>query len=198
MQVEGGTTRKRLDVRETAQGLFVVMLLAGGCGTSSQPVVPYDLRFIDAMVVHHQAAIDMSLPAESSALRAELKDFARKVVADQSREVELMKGWREQWYPGKPETPTIMGMPGMESSMRGMDPRHMQGLKGDAYDRMYVNMMIPHHQGAIVMAEDALTKSQRPEIRKLAQSIIDAQSAEIDMMNGWKATWAQAESMPGM
>jgi uncharacterized protein (DUF305 family) len=189
---------KRLDAREIARGLFAVMLLAGGCGTKGQPAVPYDLRFIDAMVVHHQAAIDMSLPAETSALRPELRDFARKVVADQSREVALMKGWREQWFPAKPVTPTIMGMPGMESSMRGMDPRHMQELKGDAYDRMYVDMMIPHHQGAIVMAEDALTKSQRPEIRKLAQDIIDAQSAEIDMMKRWKSSWAPAESMPHM
>jgi uncharacterized protein (DUF305 family) len=190
--------QKRLGRREIAGVLLAAMLMAGGCGTKGQPAVPYDLRFIDAMVVHHQAAIDMSLPAESSALRPELKDFARKVVADQSREVELMKGWRDQWFPGRPKTPTIMGMPGMESSMRGMDPRHMQGIKDDAYDRMYVDMMIPHHQGAIVMAEDALTKSQRPEIRTLAQSIIDAQSAEIDMMNRWKASWTPAESMPHM
>ena len=173
--------------------LFAAMvLLAGACGPRAGQSVPYDLQFIDAMVVHHQAAIDMSLPADTSALRPELRDFARKVVADQSREVELMKGWRELWYPGKPQTATIMGMPGMASSMQGMDARHMQGLKGDAFDRMYVDMMIPHHQGAVVMAEAALTKSQRPEVRSLARQIVGAQSAEIEMLNQWKANWASS------
>lgn len=44
-------------------------------------------------------------------------------------------------------------MPGMASSIQGMDARRRQGLKGDAFDRMYVDMMIPHHDGAVVMAE---------------------------------------------
>ena len=170
----------------------VLVLLAGACGPQARPSVPYDLQFIDAMVVHHQAAIDMSLPADTSALRPELRDLARRVIEDQSREVELMKGWREQWYPGKPQTPTIMGLPGMTSSMQGMDARHLQGLKGDAFDRMYVDMMIPHHQGAVVMAEAALMKSQRQQMRALAQRIIDAQSAEIEMMNRWKADWVSS------
>jgi uncharacterized protein (DUF305 family) len=168
------------------------MLLAVACGTKGQPAVPYDLQFIDAMVAHHQAAIDMSLPADTNALRPELKEFARKVVEDQAREVEMMKGWRGQWYAGRPPTPTIMAMPGMAESMKGMDSGHMLTLKGAEYDRMYVDMMVPHHEGAIVMAKEALTKSQRPEIRELAQQIIDAQQAEIEMMNRWKAEWAKS------
>lgn len=184
-----------LKMRETSRIVVVLlvaaMLLTLACGTKGQPAVPYDLQFIDEMVAHHQAAIDMSLPADSNAMRPELKEFARKVVEDQSREVEMMKGWRRQWYAGRPPTPTIMAMPGMATSMKGMDSRHMLTMKGAEYDRMYVDMMIPHHEGAIVMAREALVKSQRPEIRELAQQIIDSQQGGIDLMNLWKTEWAK-------
>lgn len=66
--------------------LAALALMAGACGPRARPSVPYDLQFIDAMVVHHQAAIDMSLPADTSALHPELRDFARRVIEDQSRE----------------------------------------------------------------------------------------------------------------
>jgi uncharacterized protein (DUF305 family) len=190
--------KNRLTLRiRKASGIAVLlltttMLLAVACGTRAQPAVPYDLQFIDAMVAHHQAAIDMSLPADTNALRPELRDFARKVVDDQSREIQLMKGWRQQWYPGKPQVPTIMAMPGMKTSMEGMGSGQMKALKGADYDRMYVDMMIPHHEGAVALAREAKVKSQRPEIRDLSQRIIDIQQGEIEMMSRWKSDWAKA------
>jgi len=173
--------------------LAAAMLLAVACGTRAQPAVPYDLQFIDAMVAHHQAAIDMSLPVDTNAMRPELKDFARKVVEDQSREIELMKGWRRQWYPGKPQVPTIAVMPGMRTSMEGMESGQMKALKGAEYDRMYVDMMIPHHEGAVALAREALARATHPEVKELAQRIIDAQKGEIGMMNRWKEEWKAAK-----
>jgi uncharacterized protein (DUF305 family) len=185
-----------LEIRK-ASGIAVVMLaaamlLAVACGTRAQPAVPYDLQFIDAMVAHHQVAIDMSLPADTNAMRPELRDFARKVIENQSREVELMKGWRRQWYPGKPQVPTIMVMPGMRASLKGTESGHMKALKGAEYDRTYVDMMIPHHEGAVALAKEALERATHPEVKELAQRIIDAQQGEIDMMNRWKSEWAKA------
>jgi len=49
--------------------------------------------------------------------------------------------------------------------------------------------MIPHHQGAITMAQDALSKSKRPEIKQLAQEIITSQQKEIDQMKQWRQAW---------
>ena len=66
-----------------------------------------------------------------------------------------------------------------------------QGLgKADVqYDLRFINEMIPHHRGAISMANDALQKSKRPEIKKLAQDIISAQEKEIEQLKAWRKQW---------
>jgi uncharacterized protein (DUF305 family) len=62
--------------------------------------------------------------------------------------------------------------------------------KADAeFDRRFLDAMIPHHQGAVTMGKDALQKSQRPEMQKLAKSIISSQQKEIDLMTQWRNLW---------
>jgi uncharacterized protein (DUF305 family) len=173
--------------------LAAAAVLGSACGPKVKAAVPYDLMFIDAMVAHHQGAVTMAQPADSNALHPELKAFARKVVDDQSREIVLMTQWRDQWFPGRPRTQNIMEMPGMAMSMMDISPDHMQKMTGAAFDRMFVDMMIPHHEGAVTMARDALAKSRRPEVKKLAQEIIDAQQWEIEMMKRWTEEWKAAK-----
>ena len=149
---------------------------------------PYDLQFLDTMIAHHQGAVDMARPAETKAKHAELKEMARNIIRDQEREIAQMKQWREQWYAGKPAS-VNMEMPGMMDSMRGMDMNRMNAASGNEFDLMFLDMMTPHHQGAVVMAREALTKAEHPEIKRLAQQIIDAQEREIAQMKGWKQAW---------
>jgi len=76
----------------------------------------------------------------------------------------------------------------MGSMMTGM----MEGLKGktgDAFDKAFLSEMIVHHQGAVDMANAVLATSKRPELLKLAQDIIAAQTKEIGMMQEWQKTW---------
>lgn len=56
-------------------------------------------------------------------------------------------------------------------------------------DKHFIEQMIPHHEGAIAMANLALKKSKRPEIKTLASAIISAQTTEIQSMNGWYKDW---------
>jgi uncharacterized protein (DUF305 family) len=63
---------------------------------------PYDLQFIDTMIHHHQGAVDMAKIAVGKTNNQELKAFAQKIIADQTREIAQMKDWREKWYAGKP------------------------------------------------------------------------------------------------
>lgn len=149
---------------------------------------PYDLQFIDTMSGHHQAAIEMARPAETKAQHAELKELARNIIRDQEREISQMKGWREQWFKDQPQAMN-MAMPGMMDSMKGMDMTRLNAVTGNAFDLMFIDMMTPHHQGAVAMAREALTRAEHPEVKKLAQQIIDAQENEIAQMNKWKAAW---------
>lgn len=64
-------------------------------------------------------------------------------------------------------------------------------------DAHFIEQMIPHHEDAIVMANLALEKSQRPEIKQLAQDIIESQSKEIDQMKSWYKTWYGKEAAAG-
>ena len=150
--------------------------------------VPYDLLFLDTMSKHHQGAVDMAEAAKGRITNRQLKAMVEKMPAAQQREIDQMKSWRDQWYPGAAPAEN-MSMPGMDASMN-MDMSPMMTMQaGTGYDVMFIDMMIPHHQGAVTMSQDALAKAEHPELRTLAQTIIDEQQKEIDQLNRWKAAW---------
>ena len=146
---------------------------------------PYDLQFLDTMIAHHEGAIEMAKAVEVKTENGELKSFAARIVADQTREIAQMKQWREQWFAGKPSA-LNMEMAGMADSMTGMNMTKINTASGKGLDMEFVNQMTPHHQGAIVMAREALTKAEHAEIKTLANQIIQAQEAEIRQMQNWK------------
>lgn len=150
---------------------------------------PYDLQFLDTMTAHHQSAIDMAQMVGSKAAHPELTEFAKDIVRDQQAEIARMHQWREQWYPNRPLAKN-MEMPGMMESMKGMDTGHMQKMSGSEFDHMFLDMMIPHHEGAVTMATEALTRAEHEEIRQMARQIIDKQKSEIEKMARWKSEWA--------
>jgi uncharacterized protein (DUF305 family) len=78
------------------------------------------------------------------------------------------------------------------SSMQGMMMdmnAALVGKTGDAFDRVFLSEMIVHHQGAVEMAELALTNAKHQEIKDLATGIIAAQNKEIADMQAWEKAW---------
>lgn len=67
-----------------------------------------------------------------------------------------------------------------------MDMSHMQSLSGHQFDMMFVDMMIPHHEGAVTMGCDAHAKAQKTEIKNFAKDVIRAQEKEISELQAWK------------
>ena len=155
----------------------------------------YDLRFIDGMTVHHQGAVNMAKEVLNKSKRPEMKKLANNIIAAQNREINQMKQWRKTWYPKASSTP--MAYHGPMGHMMAMTPEQMQsmmmsmdlGAADDQFDLRFINAMIPHHEGALVMAEDALKKSKRPEMKKLAQEILTSQKQEIEQMKQWRQAW---------
>lgn len=154
----------------------------GGGTTTAE----YDQNFIDMMVTHHQAAIDMAKVAQRKGGHAEIKQLAGDIVSAQDGEITRMKGWRKQWY-GSDQIPA--GTMGMMSGMGGMSVDLTQLENAQPFDRAFIDNMIPHHQSAIEMATEARTKATHQEIKDLAGQIIAAQQKEIDQMKGWRAQW---------
>lgn len=76
-------------------------------------------------------------------------------------------------------------MSGMMMDMTG----RMKGKTGDELDKIFLEDMIVHHQGAVDMAKELQKSTKRPELQKMAKGIIDAQTTEIDMMKTWLAEW---------
>lgn len=155
----------------------------------------YDLRFIDAMIPHHQGAVKMANVAQQKSKRPEIKNLADEIIKAQNQEITQMKKWRAAWYPKVGDKPMAydakMGHD-MEMSSEQMQAMMMDidlGAADAEFDLRFINAMIPHHEAAVVMAKDALQKSQRPEIKNLAQEIIKAQDIEINQMKQWRKTW---------
>jgi len=160
--------------------------------TSSQNAAsaPYDLQFLDTMIAHHQGAVDMAQPCGASAEHAEIKTLCKNIISSQQKEITDMKEWREKWFAGA--APAVnMEMAGMAVSMKGMDMKKLGALKGNEFDLEFIRQMTPHHKGAITMAEEAMKKSERAEIKKLAEEIIKAQQTEIDQMAKWLTAWSK-------
>jgi uncharacterized protein (DUF305 family) len=157
----------------------------------------YDLRFIDAMIPHHQGALEMAEELLQKSTRPELKQLATAIIKAQKQEINEMKQWRITWYPKAGDQPMAydakMGhtMPMSSEQIKAMMMSIDLGAADAEFDRRFINGMIPHHEAAVIMAEDALKKSQRPEIKNLAQAIIKSQNTEINQMKQWLKTWYQ-------
>lgn len=155
----------------------------------------FDLRFIDSMIPHHEGAVIMAREVLQKSKRPELKKLAQDIIKAQDKEIAQMRQWRTAWYPKAPSTP-VAWHPSMGHSM-AMSEQQVKAMRMDMdlgpadanFDKRFLDAMIPHHEAAVVMANDAWKKSKRPEIQKLAQDIIGSQKNEIDQMKQWRKAW---------
>ena len=145
-----------------------------------------DERFIDAMVPHHQGAVEMAEVALENAEHEEIKQLAENIVATQRAEIEEFKRIKEEEF-STSRVPMNMGS-GEMGNMGMMD--EPQALADEEpFDRAFIEAMIPHHRSAIEMASVALDRSDNPRIEELAEGIIGAQEREISQMQAWRADW---------
>ena len=155
----------------------------------------FDLRFLDGMTPHHEGAVVMAQEALQKSKRPEIKKLAQAIIDAQQKEIAQMKQWRTAWYPNASAEPVMydeqmkMDMPMTDSMRSSMMMNGNLGAADDQFDLRFINAMLPHHEGAVTMAQEALQKSDRPEIKQLAQGIISSQEQEIAQMQQWKKAW---------
>ena len=163
---------------------------AGGMAAMSREMVMEngeysDRAFIDAMVPHHQGAVDMAEVALKNAEHREIKNLADDIVGAQEAEIRELGEIRKQEF-GSAESSG--GMSDMDMQMMGMtDPQELENKR--PFDRAFIDAMIPHHRSAIAMAKVALEESDNGRIKGIARDIVDAQRREIAQMEGWREQW---------
>ena len=146
----------------------------------------FETVFMQDMIAHHQSAVEMAGLIPTHTKRPELLTLGQSIVSSQNKETGDMTGWLASWYTAKPLADG-MNAPGMMAMMGDMDK--LKNAKDADFDRLFLQMMIPHHQGAVSMSNLLPAKTQRPELLKLGQDIIKAQTAEITQMQGWQKAW---------
>ena len=145
-----------------------------------------DVEFASMMIPHHAQAIEMADMALTQATAPKVKALAPKIKAAQGPEIARMSGWLTGWGAPVPDTAGGSGMSGMDDQaggmMSGQEMTDLGRAAGSGFDRMWLQSMTRHHEGAVDMARTELAKGTNPDAKKLAQSIIDSQSAEIAEM----------------
>jgi uncharacterized protein (DUF305 family) len=172
-----------------AAALFAVVVT--GCGgdndssTTSGAGNKTDAAFVADMVPHHEGAIAMAKQAEKKGEHAEIREFAENIISAQQSEISALD-----------RIGTDLHHMGLAGSHMGMSDKDM-GMDGDIsmldsakpFDRAFIDMMIPHHQGAIRMARQQLADGQQPTLRTIAKDIVAAQTREIAQMRAWRKQW---------
>lgn len=142
-----------------------------------------DVAFATGMIPHHQQALEMAEVAAERSADPKVKDLANRIEKAQDPEIEQMSGWLRDW--GQP-VPTPGGGHAGHSGMPGMmsdaEMGSLMKASGADFDRMFLEMMIRHHEGAIEMAKEEQDKGANAEAKQLAGSIATSQSAEIEEM----------------
>ena len=169
--------------------LAAAAVAIGACGDDEEPgssatANGVDRAFVAEMVPHHESAVEMAKVAKEKAQHGEVKKLADAIIQAQNAEIETLNALASQMD----KDGVKKGDLGME--MDEMEMSEMSTLEeAKPFDREFIDMMIPHHQDAIVMARMELEKGKSADAKKLAEAIIDAQSKEIDEMNDWRADW---------
>ena len=157
--------------------IFSALLLAG-CATATQSNSEYsseDIAFAEMMIPHHEQAIEMSEIAFLNTANPDVLQLAQEIKDAQSPEIDLMKSWDGV----KASTHAGHMMDGMLSESELSELRE---AKGKAFDVLFLNGMIKHHEGAIAMAEEVVDSANKA-VADLSASIIAAQKLEIEKMN---------------
>lgn len=157
---------------------------------ASASFTPADVAFMQHMIVHHQQALDMAELVKARTNTTQLLDIAGRIEAGQADEIAFMKEWLTKR--GAPiADPALAGHGAhLHHMMAGMaSPEEMKALaaaKGADFDRMFLSLMIAHHEGAVKMVNDLLDEdgtAADPELFRFVSDIETEQKGEIERMD---------------
>lgn len=201
--------RRQLLVAVVALALLVATAVAAfqlGGSTSRPPESSADVGFARDMRTHHQQAVELAMVEYQRTTNPALRTMAYDIATSQAGQAGQMSGWLTVWgysqsgaddlmtwmrgHPGHPTSSTATRAEIWEA-MGLATPEQVKAFRaesGTAADRMFLDLMIVHHKGGVLMGEAALAEAQQPSVRTLAQAIVNAQNVEIQAMEQLRAS----------
>ena len=182
-----------------AAGAALASLFSGGAPTDLPAEVadigaPSDsspeVGFARDMMVHHAQAVEMAEIVRDKTGSEEIRTLAADIALTQQAQIGQMQGWLQVW--DLPPTGTEPAMSWMgephEGRMPGMaspeEINNLQQAPPEEAEALFLQLMIPHHEAAVPMAQAVLEETDRKEVERLAGSIMASQQAEIELMRG--------------
>lgn len=138
----------------------------------------FDLQFIDTMVPHHQAEIEMARIAQARGQHQELLDLAQEIIDAETVEITDMQAWREEWF-GSSQTPPMSMTSTIEALRNAPEP----------FDTAYIDAVLPLQQQAIDLSKRALLEAGQQNILDLLGGILELHARQTLLMQGWRDEW---------
>lgn len=142
-----------------------------------------EVRFVRDMTAHHEQAVEMALTMRERSTDETVRALANDIILTQQSQSGRMAGWLEIW--GRPIGSEEPPMGGRRDAM-GMAPQgavnSLQTLSVPEAEERFLQLMITHHEGGVMMAKAALAEGVRPEVERLAASIVNGQQQEVAQM----------------
>ena len=191
----------------TATALALGVLVGSVLNRPSSLSIPADTSaeagFARDMQAHHSQAVELSRLVRDRTDDEDVRILAQDIMLTQQNQAGQMAGWLETWglpqssgrepmawvagghghaamTSDDPDAP--MGYAAMPGWVSDEDMARLTAAQGEEAERLYLQLMIPHHQGGVEMAQIALDQVQAPQVRDLAQAIVTAQEAEITVL----------------
>lgn len=170
-----------------------------GAGTTpraaSSDGAAVDAAFVRQMIPHHQMAVEMAERVENPAPHDEITTLAKAIIKTQSEEIATLEERAsaldiETGQSGAKQADDAATL-GLTVAQLGMSSHMMGG--GELSERAFIDQMIPHHEGAIAMAEAQLAAGEDADLKQLAKEIVAAQTKEVEQLNTWRDDWYDGE-----
>jgi uncharacterized protein (DUF305 family) len=135
----------------------------------------FDLRYINAMIVHHRGAMLFAEQLAKNTERPEMKTLAQNILNGEPKAIAELYGWKKEWYGDtkKVRDPIVANL----------------GSYDDKFDLRFLNAIIAHHEAGIVMTKETRLKSSRTEILNNADAVEAFLSGGLQTLKGLRSTW---------
>ncbi|HZS18780.1 MAG TPA: DUF305 domain-containing protein [Candidatus Udaeobacter sp.] len=145
----------------------------------------FEQSYLQQMIQHHRAGIEMAKLVNDHTKRTELRQFADKVIASQQQEIDQMTNWLKDWFKASPKE---VANEAADKEMK-MHMSMLSGKRDADFDKSLLDMMPKHHHAAVEMCEQAEKKATRAELKQFAAKLAKEQQDEIKQMKSWATSW---------